>query len=188
MFNFNDPHSELWNELGDPQTLLSLEHLYTTGATPAISSVNAWLAKGSRFLHLPAPLPERPVKLEPGSTVRVELRVGMPPNHDPEHGPVMEVTTRLHLQDVPTAGAEIEVKLNGHSLGPQKQNGRWIEYPTLAEWMRRGANEFEIKRAPGENYRRCVLQDLLLHVQPPSTAKWRASRPSDRDIIGTKTK
>jgi hypothetical protein len=166
MFNFNDPNSELWKELGDPRALLSLDHFFSTGYTPAVSSVNTWLAKGSQFLNLPVTLPERPVTLTPGLPIRVELPAGMPPNHDPQQGPMMQVATRLCVEDSAQNAPTIEVKLNGNPLGTGKPDGQWIEYSARPEWMRQGTNQFELNLAPGGK-RSCILRDLILLVRHP---------------------
>lgn len=166
MFNYSDPKSDLWKELGDSRTLLEREHVYTTGYTPAVSSINGWLAKGSRFLNLPVTVPERPLTLAPGSPVRVEMRTGIPPNHDSRKGPAMQAATRLLIQDAPANAPMIEVKLNGHALGPGKRDGQWIEYPTRPEWMQKGVNQFELNLAPGGE-KKCIVKDLILQVKQP---------------------
>jgi hypothetical protein len=168
MFNFDDPKSELWKQLGDPRALLAEEHVYTTGHTAAISSdgVNVWLAGGSRFHNLPVPLPERPAKLAPNAPVAVEMLMGTPPVKDSRQGPARDVAARLRLQNPPADAPSIEVKLNGHVLGAGTQDGQWIDYPVRPEWMQKGMNRFELKLAPDAK-NECIVRDLILHVKQP---------------------
>jgi lysophospholipase L1-like esterase len=168
MFNFDDPQSKLWKELGDPRTLPASEHLYTTGHTPAASGdgVNRWVANGLQFLNLPIPLPERPLTLVPGVPASVEIRAGMRPNGDTRLGPVMQVAARLRLQDAPANAPAIEVKLNGHALGPGERDGQWIEYPARPEWMQKGVNRIDLSLASGGKDK-CIVSDLILHVKQP---------------------
>ncbi|MCC6125831.1 MAG: family 10 glycosylhydrolase [Pirellulales bacterium] len=168
LFNFDDPQSKLWKELGDPRTLPALEHLYTTGHTPAASGdgVNRWVAKGLQFLNLPIPMPERPLTLAPGVPASVEIRAGMRPNGDTRLGPVMQIAVRLRLQDAPANAPAIEVKLNGHVLASGVRDGQWIEYPARPEWMQRGVNRIELNLASGGKDK-CIVSDLILHVKHP---------------------
>ena len=78
LFNFFDPHSPLLKELGDPKALANMEHLYTSGAENNGQPRRGYQTERSSA-NLPEPLPERPVMLEPGKTMTVELRAGLPP-------------------------------------------------------------------------------------------------------------
>jgi hypothetical protein len=168
MFNFDDPESTLWKQLGDSRALLAEEHVYTTGHTPATSgdSVDRWVANGLQYLNLPVTLPERPAKLVPGTPIRVQMLTGTPPIGDSRQGPAREVLARLRMQNSAAETPAIEVKLNGHDLGPGKRNGPWIEYSVRPEWMRKGMNRFELNLAIGAK-KSCVVKDLILHVKKP---------------------
>ncbi|NLE36830.1 MAG: family 10 glycosylhydrolase, partial [Pirellulaceae bacterium] len=164
IFNFDDVQSELWNELGDPEKLLAREHLYTTGYT-TVYGANSWLANGTRFLGLPAPLPERPLTLKPGGSASVELRTGPPPPSDPQEGQTSHVRARLRFQKAPEDPTVLQVELNGHALGAGEFSDGWLEYPVKPEWIRKGVNRFDLQLARSQDGR-LVLQDLVLAVKP----------------------
>jgi len=164
MFNFDDVQSELWKELGDPEKLLAREHVYTTGYT-TVYGANSWLANGTRFLNLPAPLPERPMTLKPGGSATVELRTGPPPPSNPREGRTPRVTASLRFQRAPEDPTVLQVELNGHALGVGEFSGGWLEYSVEPEWMQEGVNRFELRLVPSEKSG-LVVRDLVLAVKP----------------------
>jgi len=164
MYNFFDPRSPLWRELGDPKGLQTMEKLYTTGARGVWHIESGWcgLPGGKRFLNRLAFCPERPLRLVPGRAATVELRVGQHVGKDEARGLVPEVRLRLRAKDLANTD-ELAVKLNGRSLGGCTRSDAWLEYPVSPALVKKGMNRFEILLAP-ESAAKPVLQDLLLRV------------------------
>ena len=117
-----------------------------------------------KFATLPEPLPERPMTLEPGKTMTVELRAGLPPRSIPSQEPP-EVTARLRFKQPPAADEKIELKINGHPLGPGKPDTGWVVYSLRPENVQQGVNRFEVTLGKGSK-RSLVLQDMVLSVRP----------------------
>jgi hypothetical protein len=164
MFNFFDPHSELWRELGDPEKLLAREHAYTTGYTPA-RACKGWLASGMKYRNLPITLPERPRRLKPGKPITVETRAGQPPKPG-----ASDAQLRLRFHKTPPPAGSLQVRLNGKALEAGTANGRWLEYPVRPEWIQKGVNRFKLRLASSRKGTP-VLRDLVLIIKPKPRAK-----------------
>ena len=162
MFNFFNPRSPLWRELGDPKALEAMDKVYTTGARD-VNYANHRLADGARFLNRQVVSPQRPVPLKAGEPAAIELRVGQHVRKSTAQGLVPEVTLRLRVKQLPDA-AELSVKLNGKRLSGGEKSGVWIDYPVEPASVKKGSNRFEITLKAG-SAAKPVLQDLLLWVR-----------------------
>ena len=158
MFNFFNPHSPLWRELGSAETLRGLDKVYTTGARGA-GNLEFWYTGGDKFLNRSLLNPNRPRKLEPGKVETVELNVG----ENMSKGDAPNVTLRLQVLELAKA-EDVAVKLNGVALTETTLSETWLESVVDPAVVKRGVNRFEIalnadaKAGP-------VLQDLLLWVR-----------------------
>ena len=159
MFNYTDPKSPLWREMGDPSVLAAKERLYCTGAR-GVGVIKRWFVGGEQFLHRSPVSPERPRRLEPGKTVAVELNVG---EELAESGKT-DVTLRLQIDELDDA-SEVSVKLNGKLLPSGSKSDTSLEYAVSPTQVKKGANRLEITLDPGSEAKP-VLQDLLLSVRP----------------------
>jgi len=164
MFNYFNPRSPLWRELGDLKTLETLDKVYTTGAR-GIAGIEAGngLPGGQRFLSRLAFCPERPLKLIPGRPASVDLSVGERVGNERTHGPVPDVTLRLRVRSLANAD-ELVVKLNGKSLAVSTRQDAWWEYPVRPALVVKGANRFEIT-LKAESAAKPVVEDLLFWVR-----------------------
>ena len=165
MFNFFDPRSPLWSELGDPKALESMDKVFTTGARGVWHIETSWcgLPGGKRFLNRLAFCPECPQELVPGRPATIELRVGQEVGKDEARGLVPEVKLRLRVKDLANAD-ELSVKINGQSLGQCTRSDAWLEYPVNASLPIKGVNRFEIASKP-DSTEKPVVEDLLLWVR-----------------------
>jgi len=161
-FNSFNPHSPLWSELGDPKVLQTLDKVYTTGAR-GVRVADSWMMNGSRFLNRRPVSPERPLKLAPGKTAGVELRVGLQVDATRAGGPAPEVKLRLQIKNL-DAPNQLAVKLNGKPLGGATPSDSWFEYSVPASLVKKGINRFELTLQP-ESKAKPILQDLLLWVR-----------------------
>ncbi len=160
MFNYTNPKSPLWREMGDPKTLAGLDKYYTTGAR-GTGVINRWFIGGRRFLGRSPVSPESPRSLAPGKPVVVTLRVGEDLTKATGKTPV--VTAKLALKGVEDAKA-VSVKLNGKALGAGKASGAWIDFPVRPGDVIQGDNRFEVAAAVKA---KAALRDLVLQVRYP---------------------
>ncbi len=182
-FNFFDPKSPLWREIGDPRTLQTLDRMYTTGARSA-NVIERWMVGASRFLNRSPISPERPRELQPGKPVTVQLRVG----EDFRQAQAPEVTLRLQFRGLPAA-ADVSVKLNDHALTGGTMSDSWVSYRVDPSFVKKGANQLEIL-LPLDQEARPIVRDLLLSVRCKrncSRESLRNVRTHDRGETGTET-
>ena len=156
LFNFFNPRSPLWRELGDPKALAATDKVYTTGAR-GVAVINSWMANGEkRFFERQVLSPERPITLAPGKAPSIELRVG---------GAIAkgaDVTAQVRAKGLPDP-ADLAVTLNGKALSGGK-NGIWIDYAVAPSLVKKGVNRFEFALKP-DSKAKPVLQDLVLRVR-----------------------
>lgn len=158
MFNFFNPDSPLWNELGDPDTLRALEKVYTTGAR-GVSSANSWLEDGLRFLGRDPVSPERTRKLAPGEAVSVALPVG-------EDLAGRQATATLELRIPGIAGPEaVSVTLNGEALSGGAYAERWLTFELAPEQVKAGESPVAVTLA-ADAAEPVTWEDLVLRVKP----------------------
>jgi len=158
VFNFFNPRSPLWREIGDPRTLATLSAAYCVSPV-SVQGASRFLAHGERFLTLSPLLPERPWPLKPGHSVSVELRVG----GTVANGAVNAATLQLRVKDIART-ADLAVKINGKPLAGGTPSKIWTEYSVDATWLKRGVNRLDIALQPGAS-RSAVLEDVILWVQ-----------------------
>ena len=174
VFNAFKPSHPLWNELGDPAALETLDKVFCTGARGVLPGyLNQWLANGARFLNRDPVSPERPRKLTPGVPVSIDLRVGQ---IDLRVG--QEVRNREDLSLVPVVElqllvseavkpADLSIKLNGELPpgGVAAKSGGWMEWAIDPQLVKKGRNQFEVTLAPHCNAKSPQIEDLLLWVR-----------------------
>ena len=162
MFNFFDPHSSLWQEVGDPKVLETMDKVYCT-IEKNHHHCGVALANGERFLNLPLLSPNYPVLLKAGKAVTIELRVAEDVLKREAGGIVPEVKLRLRVQKV-TDAVDVSVKLNKKPLSSGTKSGMWLEYQVAPAFVKKGLNQFEIMVKPS-SAAKPILQDLLLWVR-----------------------
>ncbi len=182
MFNFFDPHSSLWKELGDAKTLGKLDKIYTTGAR-SIHNSNSWLEGGIRFLNRNPVSYEHPRTLVPGKSQTVELRLGEDPQ-TVKNNPTI-ITLRPRISSLHKASS-LAVKFNGKMLtggikvddniattqaateGCAMDNAiegeGWLQFPVDPAWVKKGVNTIEFTL--DNSVKKAVkMTDLLLLVE-----------------------
>ena len=159
MFNYFNPRSRMWWEVGDPKALETMDQVYPAGTT-SVSPVNLWLAGGMEFMNLPVALPEKPVKLVPGRTATIEIPVAAEVNKTSKMTPT--VKARLLIDDLEKA-KDIEVKLNDQPLVGGDLVGGWLEYAVEPSVVKKGINHLEIAVLPtGDDI---TLLDAVLEIR-----------------------
>lgn len=181
LFNLWDIGSPVWNEIGTPRTLATVEKVYTTGARTQ-SAANRFLAGGSRFIKRATLSPAKPRKLKPGQSENVTLRVAENFQEAKRQGRVPSYKLMLRFNKQPQV-RDISVQLNNELLTGVSKSGDWIktlkplsgiipptlnanssvwvEYAVTPKFLRQGANAISVTlKAEGQT--ELVLEDLLL--------------------------
>ena len=161
-FNFFDPNSKLWHQVGETKTLAGLDKVYTTGAR-GVKVINRWFNGGMRWLSRKPVSPETPRTLEPGKPVTVELLVGEDFAAAKAKGKTPAVTLQLRVKDLADA-KDLAVKLNGTSLTDPAKGKIYLEYAVKPALLEKGINHFEITLAESGKAK-AALHDLLLRVR-----------------------
>ena len=162
LFNYFDPRSPLWRELGDPKALETMDKVYTTGAR-GVGAANRYIADGVRFLNRQLVSPERPMALEPGKAATIELRVGQHVRAKEPQGIGPSVQLRLRVKNLADAG-DLSVKLNDELLSGGTKSGDWLEYSVSPPLVAKGMNRFELTLKP-DTAAKPTVEDLLLWVR-----------------------
>lgn len=158
MFNYFDPESPLWNELGSLETLKPLDKVYTTAAR-GMGNLRGYVPDARRFLNRSILNPAHPRALKPGEMTSVELHVGerLEPAND------TKITLQLRIKEVASPAA-VKVVLNGTALTPSGQSAPWLHYTVDAALVKHGRNTIAVtlSKEAGEP---AVWDDLLLWVR-----------------------
>ena len=145
LFNFFEPKSPRWRELGDPRLLARLDQDYFA----SFRGVGA--AAGG---NLPFPTyqsietlnPARPNVLQPGASATARLRVGT----DLTTAGPAKLTLRLQFDTSLTNSATsplsppLTVRLNGRNLPPAPIVKGWMEFTPAPADIRTGFNEVAV--------------------------------------------
>jgi len=162
VFNFFNPKSRLWREIGDPDVLAPLDKVYCASAR-GVKYASRFLAGGERFLDRSTVSPEDPRRLEPGKSVTIDLGVGEKLSDHAPPAPDLKLALRLE----PLASApDLSVKLNGEQLPAGSTSGVWVEYPVSPAQTAKGVNHVLITLPP-DAAATPTLHDLVLWVRRP---------------------
>ena len=176
MFNYFNPNSPLWHEVGALDTLAGLDKVYTTGAR-GTGNLDFWYTDGERFVNRSLLSPCRARKLAVGQTETVDLLVGEDLRFGKGKGEsegeagaaTPKVTLQLRVQDLAKPD-DLAVTLNGAQLAGGVQEGLWVNYALAPAQVKQGMNRFDIALNEGAQGSP-VLQDLLLWVRYGEAAK-----------------
>ncbi|MCX6993444.1 MAG: family 10 glycosylhydrolase [Kiritimatiellaeota bacterium] len=163
MFNYFDPRSRLWRELGDRDTLQDMDQLYPAG-TMATSMIG-WLAGGMQWMNRPMPLPEKPLTITPGGKASIEISVAATVNNQSKLTPCVQA--RLLVDDVASA-KDLTVKLNDQALPDSVPAGAWLEYAVDPSAVKQGVNRLELTMPAAGNGTK--LLDAVLQIWYKSAA------------------
>ncbi len=160
-FNFFDPKSSLWREIGDPATMRPLERMYCTGAR-GVNVIRSWMAGGERFLNRAPLSPERPRPLKPGRSEHIKLRVG----EDIRTVGKVKVTLELQMQP-PIEPEALRVRFNGFPLPAGVRSKSWLQFGVDPANVKQGVNHIQIAlSAHSSSGEPSILHDLVLWVRP----------------------
>ena len=148
MFNFFDPQSPLWRELGEPAVLRKRDRNYFA----SVLGVGAMPVPHQRFIRVPTLNPSDPISHRAGQPI--EFRIG---EDLPTSGPHII----LHLQFKDSA-PQLTARLNGTALTKGTTKGAWLEFALEGAVLRPGANTLLIE--PSSSEKQMSLVDLYVSV------------------------
>lgn len=147
LFNHFNPASPVFREVGDPETLATLDKLYFV--TVRDGNPNAWLAGADAYCSVPILAPSHPVSISPDKPFGVDIVVGEDLALARAAG--REPTIALHLEMPGVARAEqLRVTLNGRALDRGTLTDDWVDYAVPAQCLNRGANRVQIALDPAQ--------------------------------------
>jgi len=153
MFNFFNPKSPLWRELGDPAGLRKLDRTHFL----SVRGVGGMPVPHQTYMHVPTLNPASPIQLSPGKAVEIPLSLGEGSE------PAQPVHLRLRLKNLKSAEG-LRVGWNSKALqNKPSQSGLWIEYAVPADWIESKGNTVQLSVAAGEKGP-IVLSDLCVQV------------------------
>ena len=156
MFNFFNPHSSLWNEVGSVETLKPLDMTYSTGARGLGDLPSNWFRGGEHYFNRLLINPERPRAIAAGESMTAELAVGLPPGETGADSAVL----RLRFSELASTESA-EAALNDVAL-EGTPNGNWLEFQAPLDVITRGSNWIKVTNNSGAEI---IWQDLLLVVK-----------------------
>lgn len=168
LYNFFDPASRLWSELGNPQSLARLDKDYFASVLGVGFAAETWYPNAP-FQKVSSLNPDAPIEVSPGKPASIRFHVG---DDFAKAATVPKLTLRLQFKKPPTHGTTrfARVTLNGEHLANPRLAGEWIDLEKWLEFdispksVRRGENVVTVGLAsPG--LPRVLWSDLHLRVR-----------------------
>lgn len=158
MFNYFNPRSPLWRELGDPETLRKLDRYYFS----SVRGPGHMPVPHREFIRVPVLNPGNPITIRPQETASVEFQAGESFNDNSE-----STCITLHLLFKPMREPQhLRAMLNRAELSAAEVGDGWLAFVLPEGSLRKGANTLELSVHPGQT-EMCSLLDLYLEVDHP---------------------
>jgi hypothetical protein len=142
LFNYFNPNATLWNELGDPDLLLTRNKLYFVHVRD--DDPRRFLAGGRDYRTVELLGPSQPRQVTPGSPLEVDMIVGDDVACAESRGVRPDV--KLHLETPAVTNADqLTVTINGTKLTDGTVKDGWLDYSVSTPAVRCGANRIEIR-------------------------------------------
>ncbi|NLC67817.1 MAG: hypothetical protein GX754_03305 [Clostridiaceae bacterium] len=157
MFNFTNPYSPVWKELGDPEILKNLDKVYVA------SVLGLGPAPGKNcpeydFINIPTVNPQAPLKLTPGVKQNIEIFIGDDVNcncnaNDDNNGKNYENHFPANIECSISLYArvskldksdDITVKVNDIEMVNGIMEENQVVYKLVKEFIKQGQNNIEI--------------------------------------------
>jgi len=162
LFNFFNPRSPLWRELGDPQALEKLDKTYFVLVRDT-KMMSYYFNGGAKFSTIPRLSPVHPLTLKPGQKHTMPLTIADSVHWGRAEGVTPDLKLRLLVQKLAKA-EDLSVALNGKPLVNGALAGDWLEFPLPPDLVVKGQNRFELALSQ-EAKEPVVMQDLLVSVR-----------------------
>lgn len=159
MFNYTDDKSDLWNLVGDQNTLQGVNKVYTTGAR-GVNYMSSSLTGGLNYLNRTVVSPERTMTIAPSQSREIPLTVG----DDLTALTSSDARVRLRLQVANLSGADkLDVRINNQLLSGGVLANGYVDYSVALSLVNQGTNIFSIGGGALLT-QNVTLRDLLLYV------------------------
>ena len=165
MFNFFNPRSPLWRELGDPVALHRMNKDYFASVRGVGVAAGNSLPHQS-FIHIATLNPGAPLPLAPGQPATVKFPVGDDVRWGEAKGERAELTLRLQFKALKQP-ANAVVTLNDIPLAGGVIAKDWLEFKLDAKLVRQGVNIVTVTPASQD---KGLLTDLHLTVRHKETS------------------
>jgi hypothetical protein len=136
MFNFFDPHSSLWRELGDPKTLGKLDRNYFASTR----GPGAMPVPHRDFIRIPIFNPADPVTITSDVAAEVTFYFG----EDPRSLKKSKIELRLQCKKISDEG-RVRFALNGRALPKPEISADWLHWRLDRQFFNRGNNALKIE-------------------------------------------
>lgn len=147
LFNFFDPKAPMWRQIGDPETLATLDKLYFVSVRDG--DPQSYLAKGRQYRTVPIFGPSQPKMVTAGHPVKLDIVIGDDLAAVQRRG--FQPAVKLHLEAPAVQKAEqLHVRLNGAELTDGEVKDGWVDYAVPPDCVKRGANEVQIAVEPSK--------------------------------------
>ncbi len=157
LFNFFDPKSPLWRELGDPEALRRLDRTYFLSAR----GVGSMYVPHQQFIRVPVLNPASPIPLLPDQPVELALSLGE------GRSASQPALLRLRFENLKDPDV-LRLRWNRKVLqSSPRREGAWVEYAVPVGWVEPQNNTVELG-LPGRSDRRTLLTDLSLTFGRPA--------------------
>jgi len=157
MFNFTDPQSPLWRQMGEPEVLAGLDKDYFGSIRGAVNAAGGNLPYAS-YQTVERLNPSNTKTVAPGSTVTARLNVG----EDLAQAGPMNLKLRLQFQTAVNPQL-LQVFCNSQPLSLLSTNLTWVEYSVSPPVINQVTNQVKVILAP--NATQAVWTDLMLQVR-----------------------
>jgi hypothetical protein len=156
VFNFFDPQSELWRQLGNEDGLRKLDRDYFA----SVRGVGSMPVPHQKFLHVATLNPGAPVRLTRGREVGIRFVTNE--TEASERG-CENIVLALQFKGQ-ASGDEVRVRLNGVELKEGKMTSGWLQFPLKQGVLRKGENEV-LATGSSKSEEASLLQDLRVMVR-----------------------
>ncbi len=158
MFNFSDPTSLHWRELGDPRTLARLEKDYFASFLGAINSSSGNLPLPP-FTKLELLNPGAPKSVAPGKSATARLNIA----ENFANAGQARLKLRLRFKSPPDAKL-LRVAFNNRQANFLRVERDWVEYSLSPQDVQSGPNQTGVTLS-ADAPQRAIWTDLLLEVR-----------------------
>jgi len=145
LFNYFNPNAQIWREIGDPESLLTMDKLYFVNVRDG--DPRRFLAKGREYRTVPVFGPSHPQLVTVSQPTELPIVIGDDLAEAQRDGHTPEI--KLHLEAPAIRKVEqLRVRLNGTELTGGVLTDGWADYPVPLTAVGQGTNEVEISAEP----------------------------------------
>jgi hypothetical protein len=134
LFNFFNPKSPLWNELGATSKLAGLDKDYFASILGVGDKAGL---NHMPYNHIPTLNPDSPIQIDGAQPATTYFVCGLQPAKNDR------LTLKLQFKEAANL-RDLQVKLNGQLMGSAVQNKNWMEFKIETGLVIRGRNTVEV--------------------------------------------